>query len=215
MKREEYLKLAFDKFNSGKISAEAYDAILMNAEQFVDDNLEKEILSQDSDEYKTDCRYYVYDRKDNVISDGFCFVEDARSFLNNHDDACFIKVHNYFRDECDKLQPAGVPEIVEVSDFVKKVYENDPLQSLSEKIAMAESEKEMAQVNSKPVKFEVTITETLKKTVTIEADSLEEAEQLVTDNWYKGDYILDADSFVGVEFEGKTAVEKTKDLIER
>lgn len=49
--------------------------------------------------------------------------------------------------------------------------------------------------------YNVTITETLKKTVTVEAESQEEAEQLVSDNWHNSEYILDADDFVGVEFE--------------
>ena len=52
-------------------------------------------------------------------------------------------------------------------------------------------------------KFEVTITETLKKTVEVEAETQEEAEQIVTDEWYKGDHILDADNFTEVIFEAK------------
>lgn len=51
--------------------------------------------------------------------------------------------------------------------------------------------------------FEVTITETLKKTVEVEAETQEEAEQIVTDEWYKGDHILDADNFTEVVFEAK------------
>lgn len=49
--------------------------------------------------------------------------------------------------------------------------------------------------------FDVTIVETLKMKVTVEAESLEDAIQLVGDKWYNGDYILDADNFVDVEFE--------------
>lgn len=49
--------------------------------------------------------------------------------------------------------------------------------------------------------YDVTITETLKKTVTVEAESQSEAEQLVSDAWHNSEYILDADDFVGVEFE--------------
>jgi hypothetical protein len=48
--------------------------------------------------------------------------------------------------------------------------------------------------------YEVTITETLQMVVTVEADSIEDAEQAVSDSWHNGDYILDADSFVGVGF---------------
>ena len=47
-------------------------------------------------------------------------------------------------------------------------------------------------------KFEVTITETLKKTVEVEAETQEEAEQIVTDEWYKGDHILAADNFINI-----------------
>lgn len=52
--------------------------------------------------------------------------------------------------------------------------------------------------------YEVTITETLQKTVTVEADSREETERQVEENWNNSKYILDADSFVGVDFAVKT-----------
>ena len=52
-------------------------------------------------------------------------------------------------------------------------------------------------------KFEVTITETLKKKVEVEAETQEEAEQIVTDDWYKGEHILDADNFSEVVFDAK------------
>ena len=52
-------------------------------------------------------------------------------------------------------------------------------------------------------KFEVTITEILKKKVEVEAETQEEAEQIVTDEWYKGDHILDTDNFIEVVFEAK------------
>lgn len=52
--------------------------------------------------------------------------------------------------------------------------------------------------------YEVTITETLQKTVTVEANSREEAERQVEENWNNSEYILDADSFVGVDFAART-----------
>ena len=52
--------------------------------------------------------------------------------------------------------------------------------------------------------YEVTITETLQKTVTVEADSREETERQVEENWNNRKYILDADSFVGVDFAVRT-----------
>ena len=57
--------------------------------------------------------------------------------------------------------------------------------------------------------FDVTITETLKLTVTVEASSPEEAEQMVNDQWRAGDHVLDADNFVDVEFESNDGKEIT------
>ena len=48
--------------------------------------------------------------------------------------------------------------------------------------------------------YEVTITETLKKIVNVDAGDSDEAEQMVSDRWRAGDYILDADNFIDVEF---------------
>lgn len=62
-------------------------------------------------------------------------------------------------------------------------------------------------------KFNVTITETLKLNVEIEAESQWEAEQIASDNWHNFEYILDADNFVGVEFEAGE-ITKTMELRE-
>lgn len=59
--------------------------------------------------------------------------------------------------------------------------------------------------------FDVTITEKLQAVVTVEAETREEAEQMVSDQWRSGDHILDADNFVDVEFEGKESVEREKE----
>ena len=59
--------------------------------------------------------------------------------------------------------------------------------------------------------FDVTITEKLQAVVTVEAETREEAEQMVSDQWCSGDHILDADNFVDVEFEGKESVEREKE----
>jgi len=56
-------------------------------------------------------------------------------------------------------------------------------------------------------KFSVTITETLKITVEVDAENQEQAEQIVSDKWKNSEYILDADNFCGVEF---TAVENSE-----
>ncbi|MCL2587830.1 MAG: DpnD/PcfM family protein [Oscillospiraceae bacterium] len=49
--------------------------------------------------------------------------------------------------------------------------------------------------------FEVTITETLRMTVTVTARDQCEAEEIVSENWNNGEYILDADHFVNADFE--------------
>ena len=41
MDKNEYLKAAFKKYNEGKISAEAYDAILENIENFCENEMEE------------------------------------------------------------------------------------------------------------------------------------------------------------------------------
>ena len=48
--------------------------------------------------------------------------------------------------------------------------------------------------------YKVMITETLQKTVIVEAESEQEAHRRVSDAWKNAEYILDADSFQGVEF---------------
>lgn len=48
--------------------------------------------------------------------------------------------------------------------------------------------------------FDIKITETLEKTVTVEADSKEEAEEIVKDAYYNQEHILDSENFTGVDF---------------
>lgn len=48
--------------------------------------------------------------------------------------------------------------------------------------------------------YDITIRETLEMTVMVEAESREEARQIVADRWKNSEYILDADSFKDVEF---------------
>ena len=49
--------------------------------------------------------------------------------------------------------------------------------------------------------YAVKITETLEKIVYVQADNPLEAEELAQENYNRSEYILDADNFVGVEFE--------------
>ena len=48
--------------------------------------------------------------------------------------------------------------------------------------------------------YEVTITETLQKTVSIEAESREEAERLIEDMWKNSEIILGSDDFYDVSY---------------
>ena len=48
--------------------------------------------------------------------------------------------------------------------------------------------------------YDVKITETLEKTVTVEAESRDAAEEQVKTAYYNSEYILDAENFTGVEF---------------
>ena len=54
-------------------------------------------------------------------------------------------------------------------------------------------------MNKAAKRFEVTITERLKLTVTVEAENEQQAEQMVFDDWRNGKYILGADDFAYVE----------------
>jgi hypothetical protein len=49
--------------------------------------------------------------------------------------------------------------------------------------------------------FNVTIIETLKRTVTVEAETAEDAKDMVDAAWRDSKYILEAEDFSGVEFE--------------
>ena len=50
-------------------------------------------------------------------------------------------------------------------------------------------------------KFDVEITETLQRKVSVEAASQEDAERMVTQAWNNQDYVLDSGDFTGVEFK--------------
>ena len=68
--------------------------------------------------------------------------------------------------------------------------------------------------------YKVLITETLQKTVIVEAETEAEAHTRVSDAWKNAEYILDSDNFQGVEFhvlgeaDGDDG-EKNLDRIER
>ena len=54
--------------------------------------------------------------------------------------------------------------------------------------------------------YKVLITETLQKTVLVEAASEQEAHRRASDAWKNAEYILDAETFQGVEFRVRVAV---------
>ncbi len=60
-----------------------------------------------------------------------------------------------------------------------------------------------------PQRFKVTITETLKRAVEVEADDPQEAEQMVSDGWHDSKYILCSEDFAGVAFEAAPTAEET------
>ncbi len=60
--------------------------------------------------------------------------------------------------------------------------------------------------------YEVTITEKLEMTVSIEASSRAEAEALVERNWKDSQYILDADHFKGATFKARLP-ERERDFV--
>ena len=51
--------------------------------------------------------------------------------------------------------------------------------------------------------FKVTITERLQKPVIVDAGNLDEAEQIISNNWRNSEYVLGAEDFVDVEFEAE------------
>lgn len=58
--------------------------------------------------------------------------------------------------------------------------------------------------------YDVKITETLERTVTVQASSKEEAEEKVNTAWSNSEYVLDSGDFVGVDF--KTESERALNL---
>lgn len=49
--------------------------------------------------------------------------------------------------------------------------------------------------------YDVEITETLQRTVSVDANSQEEAERIVTEAWNDGVYVLDSTDFIDVDFK--------------
>jgi hypothetical protein len=65
--------------------------------------------------------------------------------------------------------------------------------------------------------YEVTITETLQKTIKVEASTKQDAQAMVEEMWNKGDVVLDADNFIGAEFgcnEGREIQQDQKPVMD-
>ena len=65
--------------------------------------------------------------------------------------------------------------------------------------------------------YKVLITETLQKTVLVEAASEQEAHRRASDAWKNSEYVLDAETFQGVEFHviGEADGDASEKRIER
>lgn len=66
-----------------------------------------------------------------------------------------------------------------------------------------------------PQKYRVAIIETLRRTVEVEADDPNQAEQIVSDGWHRSEYILGAEDFAEVEFEAVVGEQSNPSLKER
>lgn len=60
-------------------------------------------------------------------------------------------------------------------------------------------------------RYKVTITETLRKDVLVEADSQTEAECIVTEQWENSEHILSDEDFVGAEFSAVQSVSEEQE----
>ena len=56
------------------------------------------------------------------------------------------------------------------------------------------------------MKYQVTITETLEKTISVEATSPEDAERFAEAQWINADFVLGAEEFTGVTFKAEKCV---------
>ena len=88
--------------------------------------------SWEEDEYETDERYFIYDENDNCISNSYRYLDDAIDDAKVADYPV-IKIHKYFRDDQNKLQPEGDPEVVWFGgDIVEDNQESESEKILTE-----------------------------------------------------------------------------------
>lgn len=88
-----------------------------------------------------------------------------------------------------------IPELLDMVDE-KKVSFNPAVE-----LSYLSHEQQQEVINAMDDTQNVEITETLQRTVSVEAASQEEAEKIVTKAWNNEDYVLDSADFVGVDFK--------------
>ena len=59
-------------------------------------------------------------------------------------------------------------------------------------------------------KYQIQIKETLAMTVTVEAENVAHACELVEEGWNNGEYVLDAEHFQGANFSVKSRSERER-----
>ena len=60
--------------------------------------------------------------------------------------------------------------------------------------------------------YDIKITETLEKTVTVKAESMEAAQAKVEEEYYNSEHILDSENFTGVDFSAEAEREIVQEL---
>lgn len=117
-------------------------------------------------------------RVENVrVKRGNCTDSDHYGILLGKSDDGHYVTWQFHLDEDEKVNPYWGHYFMEYSDAALKDYNDRDLELQS---------------------FKVVITEKLEKVVTVDAVSRGKAEQIVSDGWHNGKYVLGADDFTGV-----------------
>ena len=93
MTRRQYAKYAFDLYNSGKISEDAYDAMMLNIDYFVDGDEEIwEAVDAYGNHYEFDSQEDAYNFCDNYIKEAIGNdPEEIRMALEELNEYCEVK----------------------------------------------------------------------------------------------------------------------------
>ena len=106
-----------------------------------------------------------------------------------------------FADDAETKPIELIPESIVFYDF-STTGTGEPIVVGGESFSGLEKEmpREYAIANHKKI-FAVTITETSKMTVEIEAEDICEAEEIAEENWNNSEYVIGSENFVGADFE--------------